>query len=85
MDLQHGGRPRETDAELRPSRAGVPEGPVGALHRNGAGSPLSDYLIDGAGQASSVTFARAGRCASVPTPEQAAHEVAGIPRVHLAH
>ncbi|WP_405901970.1 hypothetical protein OG696_01315 [Streptomyces sp. NBC_00656] len=85
MDLQHGGRARETDAELLPSQAGVPEGPVGTLYRNGAGSRLSDCLIDGDGLASSVAFARAGRCASVPVPEQAAHEVAGILRVHLAH
>ncbi|WP_371601862.1 carotenoid oxygenase family protein [Streptomyces sp. NBC_01220] len=85
MDLQHGGRAREIDAGLLPSQASVPEGPVGTLYRNGAGSHLSDHLIDGDGPASSVTFARAGRCASVPVPEQAAHEVAGLLLIHLAH
>ncbi|MFI7367362.1 carotenoid oxygenase family protein [Streptomyces sp. NPDC050149] len=57
MDLQHGGWARETDAELRPSQGSVPEGLAGTLYRNGAGNHLSDYLIDGDGLVSSVTFA----------------------------
>ncbi|WP_157964065.1 carotenoid oxygenase family protein [Actinocorallia populi] len=57
MDMRHGGRAREVDAELRPSQGSVPEGLAGTLYRNGAGNHLSDYAIDGDGLVSSVTFA----------------------------
>ncbi|REE99896.1 carotenoid oxygenase family protein [Thermomonospora umbrina] len=60
MDLRRGGWAREVDAELRPSQGAVPEGLAGTLYRNGAGNHLSDYLIDGDGLVSAVTFAPGG-------------------------
>ncbi|MFC7220158.1 carotenoid oxygenase family protein [Streptomyces polyrhachis] len=56
MDLRHGGWAREVDAELHPSQGRVPEGLAGTLYRNGAGNHLSDYVIDGDGLVSAVTF-----------------------------
>ncbi|MBO2453860.1 carotenoid oxygenase family protein [Actinomadura barringtoniae] len=57
MDLRRGGWAREVDAELRVSQGSVPEGLAGTLYRNGAGNHLSDYVIDGDGLVSAVTFA----------------------------
>lgn len=56
MDLRHGGWAREVDAELRPIQGAVPDGLAGTLFRNGAGNHLSDYVIDGDGLVSAVTF-----------------------------
>lgn len=56
MDLHHGGWAREVDAELRPSQGKLPEGLAGTLYRNGPGNHLSDYVIDGDGLVSAVTF-----------------------------
>ncbi|WP_067474565.1 carotenoid oxygenase family protein [Actinomadura hibisca] len=56
MDLRRGGRAREADAELRPSQGSVPADLAGTLYRNGAGNHLSDYVIDGDGLVSAVTF-----------------------------
>ncbi|GAA2727390.1 carotenoid oxygenase family protein [Actinocorallia aurantiaca] len=60
MDLKRGGWAREVDAELRPSQGSVPSGLVGTLYRNGAGNHLSDYIIDGDGLVSAVTFEPGG-------------------------
>ncbi|WP_019629310.1 carotenoid oxygenase family protein [Actinomadura atramentaria] len=60
MDLRHGGWAREVDAELRPTQGSVPDGLAGTLYRNGAGNHLSDYMIDGDGLVSAVTFAPGG-------------------------
>ncbi|MFI0351126.1 carotenoid oxygenase family protein [Actinomadura sp. 9N407] len=57
MDLRRGGWAREVDAELHPSQGSVPDGLAGTLYRNGAGNHLSDYVIDGDGLVSAVTFA----------------------------
>ncbi|MEO3786142.1 carotenoid oxygenase family protein [Actinocorallia sp. B10E7] len=57
MDLRRGGWAREVDAELHPSQGSVPESLAGTLYRNGAGNHLSDYVIDGDGLVSAVTFA----------------------------
>lgn len=56
MDLRHGGRAQEADAELRPSQGAVPQYLAGTLYRNGAGNHLSDSVIDGDGLVSAVTF-----------------------------
>ncbi|MFD0038935.1 carotenoid oxygenase family protein [Streptomyces anulatus] len=56
MDLRRGGWAQEVDAELRPGQGAVPQGLAGTLYRNGAGNHLSDYVIDGDGLVSAVTF-----------------------------
>ncbi|MQY08806.1 carotenoid oxygenase family protein [Actinomadura macrotermitis] len=60
MDLRQGGWAPEVDAELHPTQGAVPEGLAGTLYRNGAGNHLSDYMIDGDGLVSAVTFAPGG-------------------------
>ncbi|REE96300.1 carotenoid oxygenase family protein [Thermomonospora umbrina] len=75
MDLRRGGWAREVDAELRPSHGAVPAGLAGTLYRNGAGNHLSDYIIDGDGLVSAVTFTGGGpvrvRSRYVRTPSYA--------------
>ncbi|MGP3690920.1 carotenoid oxygenase family protein [Streptomyces sp. IBSNAI002] len=87
MDLRHGGWAPEVDAELRPGQGAVPEGLIGTLYRNGAGNHLSDYIIDGDGLVSAVTFAPGSpvrvRSRYVRTPSYeaslAARELGGPP------
>lgn len=91
VDLRRGGWAREVDAELRPSQGRVPEDLAGTLYRNGAGNHLSDYIIDGDGLVSAVTFTPGSpvrvRSRYVRTPAYAASLGAGDgdgPPVRLA-
>ncbi|MFD4178088.1 carotenoid oxygenase family protein [Streptomyces anulatus] len=46
MDLRHGDRAQEVDAELRPGQGAVPQGLAGTPYRNGAGNHPSDYVSE---------------------------------------
>ncbi|MFC8623523.1 carotenoid oxygenase family protein [Streptomyces anulatus] len=48
--------PKRSTPNLRPSLGAVPQDLAGTLYRNGAGNHLPDYVIDGDGLVSAVTF-----------------------------